>query len=88
MDYMQVPSLSCPVIIIKEAMCRLFLLAVLGVGLLTTCGSSGDEKKLAAGKEVYIAHCSQCHQSEGLGYAQACSEAASNPAITVDGTLG
>jgi len=62
----------------------LFLLVSCSLLLLAACGSSSDQQKIAAGREVYIAHCSQCHQPEGQGYAQVYPRLAGDPIVNLD----
>src|SRR5689334_3577325 len=57
--------------------------------LLTACGVSpaehlSDEHKIAAGRLVYLNHCSHCHQPEGQGYDQITPPLANNPIVIVD----
>src|SRR5215212_1952279 len=68
----------------KNAIYPLFLLSILCFWLLSACGSSTEEQKIAAGKELYIAHCSQCHQLEGQGYAQVYPRLAGDPIVKLD----
>jgi len=68
----------------EQGMYRLFLLAMFSFFLLAACGSSSEEQKIAAGREVYIAHCSQCHQPEGQGYAQVYPRLVGDPIVNLD----
>jgi len=52
--------------------------------LSTQQQQQSDEQKIAAGKEVYMNHCSHCHQPEGQGYAQVNPPLAGNPIVIFD----
>ena len=58
----------------------LLLLAVLW--LAAGCEPSTDER-IANGRQIYISHCSHCHQMEGQGYAQVYPPLAGNPIVTL-----
>jgi mono/diheme cytochrome c family protein len=71
----------------RKRVFRLFLFmgAMLCLWPLAACSAPVDEEKtLAAGKEVYINHCSHCHQVEGQGYAQIYPHLAGNPIVLLD----
>lgn len=66
----------------KREACYFLLIAVC-LGLLSACGASAEEMKIATGRDVYISHCSHCHQLEGQGYAQIYPPLAGNPIVTL-----
>lgn len=49
----------------KKEIGRIFLLSVLCLWCLVACGSSAEEQKIAAGREVYLANCSHCYMLPG-----------------------
>jgi mono/diheme cytochrome c family protein len=67
----------------KSQIWRTLLLLLVVLWLLAACSSSAEEQKVAAGREVYIANCSHCHQLEGQGYAQIYPPLAGNPIVTL-----
>jgi mono/diheme cytochrome c family protein len=68
----------------QKGMYCIFLLSGFCLWLLAACGSSGNEQKIAAGKEIYLSQCSHCHQPEGQGYAQVYPRLAGNPIVLLD----
>jgi mono/diheme cytochrome c family protein len=47
------------------------------------CFEPSAEERLAHGRDIYISHCSHCHQMEGQGYAQVYPPLAGNPIVTL-----
>jgi mono/diheme cytochrome c family protein len=63
---------------------RACALGVVGL-LLAGCGGSRQAAdRVAAGKTVYIEHCSICHQLGGTGYAKVIPRLAGNPIVLLD----
>jgi len=60
---------------------RLFLSSLSCLWLLTACNTFSEEKKIDAGKSIYLNQCSHCHQPEGQGYAQVYPHLAGNPIV-------
>jgi len=56
---------------------------------LAACGLSTSEKvnseqEIAAGRDIYLNHCSHCHQANGQGYGQVFPNLAGNPVVNLD----
>jgi mono/diheme cytochrome c family protein len=60
---------------------RLVIAAFVALGLLAGCGSAREEKKVTAGKSIYISQCSHCHQENGEGFANTYPPLAGNPIV-------
>lgn len=60
------------------------LLAVLFSCCLSACSPSSQQQQLAAGRDVYVANCSHCHQAEGQGWSQVYPPLAGNPIVKLD----
>jgi mono/diheme cytochrome c family protein len=60
-------------------------LALLLAALLTVAGCGGaavaSRERLSRGHELYLTHCSRCHQPDGMGYAQVFPNLAGNPIV-------
>jgi mono/diheme cytochrome c family protein len=59
------------------------LLLLLVLLLLGGCNEPTEAERVAMGEQVYISHCSHCHQPEGQGYAQVYPPLAGNPIVTL-----
>lgn len=59
------------------------ILALLSLVLVAGCGAAREEKKVTAGKSIYTAHCSHCHQENGEGFANIYPPLAGNPIVTL-----
>mgnify|MGYP001275774951 CR=1 FL=1 len=59
-----------------------FCIAVI-LWMAAGCFEPSAEERLAHGRDIYISHCSHCHQMEGQGYAQVYPPLAGNPIVTL-----
>jgi mono/diheme cytochrome c family protein len=69
----------------KRGVCQILLGSVLCLWILAACSAPVDKQKtVEAGRDIYINHCSHCHQPEGQGYAQIYPHLAGNPIVMLD----